>query len=51
MNANERCFRTGNYSYECNCNLCSHQKECNGSDADDEIIEERIEDESDKVSN
>lgn len=51
MNANERCFRTGNYSYDCNCNLCAHQKECNGSDAEDETIEERTEDESDTASN
>lgn len=50
MNANERCFRTGNYSYECNCNLCSHQKECDGSDANDEIKEKSIDPESDKIS-
>ena len=43
MNANERCFQTGNYSWECNCNLCPHQKECNGSDADDEKEETKDE--------
>ena len=41
MNANERCYRTGNYSLECNCNLCSHQKECNGVDLEDDRREEK----------
>lgn len=46
MNANERCFRTGNYSYDCNCNLCPHQKECDGSDINEETIEDNIDNKS-----
>ena len=36
MNANEKCYQTGNYSEDCNCNKCSHQKECNGESEDEQ---------------
>ncbi len=36
MNANEKCYQTGNYTEECDCNLCSHQRECYGKEDDGE---------------
>lgn len=36
MNPNDRCYQTGNYTDDCDCNLCSHQRECSGSDLDEE---------------
>ena len=36
MNPNDRCYQTGNYTDDCDCNLCSHQRECSGSDLEDE---------------
>lgn len=36
MNPNERCYQTGNYTEECDCNHCSHQRECNGAEEEGE---------------
>lgn len=36
MNPNDKCYQTGNYTDDCDCNLCSHQRECSGSDLEDE---------------
>lgn len=36
INPNERCYQTGNYTDECDCNLCIHQRECSGSEVDEE---------------
>ena len=32
----EMCWRYGNYSDECDCNLCNHSFECSGSGDDNE---------------
>lgn len=31
----EKCWRTGNYTDECNCELCNHKHECSGYDKEE----------------
>ena len=33
---NEKCWETGNYTDDCNCNLCPHKDECSGYDNKEE---------------
>lgn len=41
MEANEICFRTGNYTDDCNCELCEHKEECSGYEhGDDDYYED-----------
>lgn len=35
MDPNELCWLTGNYTDECCCEICDHNYECSGYDADD----------------
>ena len=34
--SNEKCWETGNYTDDCNCNLCPHKDECSGYDNKEE---------------
>lgn len=40
MNPNDNCYQTGNFTDECDCNLCQWQRVCSGSDLDDEEYED-----------
>ena len=33
---NENCWYTGDYTDECDCELCSHKHECSGYDNHDD---------------
>ena len=34
-NNNEECWKTGNYTNGCNCELCLHKDECSGHDKEE----------------
>lgn len=36
----ERCWETGNYTDDCNCEFCSHKHECSGYDGYEDYDEE-----------
>ena len=36
MNPNEFCWQTGNYTGNCDCELCSHKYECSGYDGEED---------------
>lgn len=36
MNPNEFCWQTGNYTDNCDCELCSHKYECSGYDGEED---------------
>lgn len=35
INPNERCWETGNYDGECDCELCMHKHECSGYEVEE----------------
>ncbi len=36
MDPNELCWSKGNYTDECDCELCSHKNECSGYEGEEE---------------
>lgn len=36
MEPTELCWETGNYTDDCDCELCCHNFECSGYDSDDD---------------
>lgn len=36
MNPNELCWQTGNYTDNCDCELCSHKYECSGYEGEED---------------
>lgn len=36
MEPTELCWETGNYTDDCDCELCDHNFECSGYDRDDD---------------
>ena len=36
MSENDNCWNTGNYTDDCDCELCSHKYECSGYEGEEE---------------
>ncbi len=36
MNSNDTCWETGNYTDDCDCDLCEHRYECSGYNEEDD---------------
>ena len=32
----DKCWETGEYTDDCNCEVCDHKEECSGADLDDD---------------
>lgn len=36
ISPNEKCWETGNYTDNCDCELCPHKYECSGYDGEED---------------